>query len=189
MTDPACSSLCRGCVRHTSGLPHTLPAAIGVSAQSKFMLFFSFLHAGNLHATYVIEVSRRSGPWTTTWNCTREKSLSSAPGLRVTTPSSQRPPWRTTTGRTQVCHGPPNSETGHGSPRGFRSVCGKQYLTCLFCRGCANCIYFKLVMIVAYENIFHFICNVGHFSMGYVCVHVFKQYRFKFDSSFPEFVF
>lgn len=62
----------------------------------------SLLHAGSSPATCVTEVSQRSGRWTTTWSSTRGRSRSGAPGPRATTPSSRPPPWKTTTGHTQV---------------------------------------------------------------------------------------
>lgn len=52
----------RLCVRHASGLPHALSGVVDVNVQTEFMCFFFLFHAGNLHATYVIEVSQRSGP-------------------------------------------------------------------------------------------------------------------------------
>lgn len=62
----------------------------------------SLAYPGNLHVTCVTGASQRSGRWTTTWSCTRERSRSSAPGPPAIILSSQPPPWRTTLGLTQV---------------------------------------------------------------------------------------
>lgn len=62
----------------------------------------SLAYPGNLHVTCVTGASRRSGRWTTTWSCTRERSRSSASGPAAIILSSQPLPWRTTTGLTQV---------------------------------------------------------------------------------------
>lgn len=62
----------------------------------------SLAYPGNLHVTCVTGASRRSGRWTTTWSCTRERSRSSAPGPPAIILSSRPPPWRTTLGLTQV---------------------------------------------------------------------------------------
>lgn len=62
----------------------------------------SLAYPGNLHVTCVTGASRRSGRWTTTWSCTRERSRSSAPGPPAIILSSQPLPWRTTLGLTQV---------------------------------------------------------------------------------------
>lgn len=60
--------------------------------------------AGSLNASCATAPSVKSGPWTTTWNCTTGRNRTSVPGRPATTPSSTCRPWRTTTGHTLVRH-------------------------------------------------------------------------------------
>lgn len=49
------------CTRHISGLKHASVWGLRYRVGNIYIVF-SLLRAGNLHATYVIEVSLRSGP-------------------------------------------------------------------------------------------------------------------------------